>query len=45
MRSYLVGEVHADWLDDDAEDLIRTDRQSILWDSERGQASRGWAQH
>jgi hypothetical protein len=43
MRSYLVGEVHADWLDeDDGEDLIRTDRQSILWDSERGQALRDW---
>ena len=43
MRSYLVGEVQADWLDEDAgEDLIRTDRQSILWDSERGQALRDW---
>lgn len=42
MRSYLVGQVHADWLDDDSEDLIRTDRQSILWDSERGQALREW---
>jgi hypothetical protein len=43
MRSYLVGEVHADWLDDDeGEDLIRTDRQSILWDSDRGQALRVW---
>ena len=43
MRSYLVGAVHADWLDeDDGDDLIRTDRQSILWDSERGQALRSW---
>lgn len=43
MRSYLVGEIHADWLDEDnGEDLIRTDRQSILWDSERGQALREW---
>lgn len=43
MRSYLVGEVHADWLDEDeGDDLIRTDRQSILWDSERGQALRKW---
>lgn len=41
MRSYLVGEVHADWLDD-REDLIRTDRQSILWDSEWGEALREW---
>jgi hypothetical protein len=42
-RSYLVGEIHAEWLDDDdAEDLIRTDRQGILWDSEYGQALRAW---
>jgi hypothetical protein len=43
MRSYLVGEVHADWLDEDlGEDLVRTDRQSILWDSDRGQALQAW---
>jgi hypothetical protein len=36
-RSYLVGEIHADWLDDD-EDLVRTDRQDILWDSDYGEA-------
>lgn len=43
MRSYLVGEVTAEWLDlDDGEDLIRTDRQDILWDSEYGQALRQW---
>ena len=41
MRSYLVGEVFADWLDEQ-EDLIRTDRQSILWDSDRGSALRAW---
>lgn len=42
-RSYLVGEVHADWLDaDDGEDLIRTDRQDILWSSELGEALRAW---
>ena len=42
-RSYLVGEIHAEWLDDDDdEDLIRTDRQSILWDSEKGDAFRQW---
>jgi len=42
-RSYLVGEIHADWLDDDdGEDLIRTDRQGILWDSELGRALRSW---
>lgn len=43
VRSYLVGEVFADWLDEDqGEDLIRTDRQSILWDSDRGRALREW---
>ncbi len=41
MRSYLVGEISAEWLDDQ-EDLIRTDRQSILWDSDRGSALRAW---
>jgi hypothetical protein len=41
MRSYLVGQVEADWLDG-KEDLIRTDRQSILWDSELGSALRAW---
>lgn len=42
-RSYLVGEVHADWLDaDDGEDLVRTDRQDILWSSELGEALRAW---
>ncbi|MGI8624580.1 MAG: ATP-binding protein [Solirubrobacteraceae bacterium] len=42
-RSYLVGEVHADWLDDDdGEDLVRTDRQDILWSSELGEALRMW---
>lgn len=43
MRSYLVGEIHAEWLDEDnAEDLVRTDRQGILWDSEYGEALRAW---
>jgi hypothetical protein len=43
VRSYLVGEVHADWLDqDDGEDLIRTDRQDILWSSELGEALQKW---
>jgi hypothetical protein len=43
IRSYLVGEVFADWLDlDDGEDLIRSDRQSILWESDYGRALRTW---
>jgi hypothetical protein len=43
MRSYLVGELHAEWLDlDEGDDLVRTDRQGILWDSEFGNALRHW---
>jgi len=43
LRSYLVGEVHADWIDeDDGEDLITTDRQDILWESDYGRALRKW---
>lgn len=42
-RSYLVGEIHADWLDDE-DDLIQTHRQDILWSTERGQAFAEWGQ-
>jgi hypothetical protein len=43
MRSYLVGEIYAEWLDEDTgEDLVRTDRQGILWDSDLGSALRQW---
>lgn len=40
-RSYLVGEIEADWLDAE-EDLVRTDRQDILWDSDLGTALTTW---
>jgi Asp-tRNA(Asn)/Glu-tRNA(Gln) amidotransferase C subunit len=43
IRSYLVGELHADWLDE-AEDLIQTDRRDILWSHELGQAFERWGQ-
>lgn len=43
VRSYLVGELHANWLDED-DDLIRTDRQDILWSHELGQAFESWGQ-
>jgi hypothetical protein len=43
VRSYLVGEMHADWLDED-EDLIQTDRRDILWSHELGQAFEKWGQ-
>ena len=42
-RSYLVGEIHADWLDrDQGQDLIQTHRQDILWNSELGQTFSKW---
>ena len=43
VRSYLVGELECDWLDDD-EDLVRTDRQDIIWSSELGAALQHWGQ-
>jgi len=43
IRSYLVGEVFAEWLDlDEGEDLVRSDRQGILWDSDYGRALKQW---
>ena len=44
IRSYLVGELHADWLDED-EDLIQTDRRDILWSDALGQAFEEWGQN
>ena len=41
VRSYLAGEIYADWLDDE-EDLIQTHRQDILWSSDLGQAFAEW---
>ncbi|WP_406484504.1 ATP-binding protein [Streptomyces microflavus] len=41
IRSYLVGEIHAEWLDE-GEDLIRSDRQDIIWSSDYGDALRQW---
>lgn len=43
IRSYLVGEVHADWLDE-GEDLIQTDRRDILWSDELAVAFQTWGQ-
>jgi hypothetical protein len=43
VRSYIIGEVHADWLDDDkGDDLIRSDRQGIIWESDYGRALQAW---
>ena len=43
IRSYMVGEIHADWLDKE-EDLITSDRQDIIWSSEKGQIFQSWGQ-
>ncbi|MFH8219848.1 ATP-binding protein [Streptomyces sp. NPDC018034] len=43
IRSYLVGEIHAEWLDE-SDDLIRSDRQDIIWSSEAGDALKRWGQ-
>lgn len=43
VRSYLIGELHADWLDEE-DDLIQTDRRDILWSSELGEQFQTWGQ-
>ncbi|MFF7384328.1 ATP-binding protein [Streptomyces griseoluteus] len=44
LRSSIVGELHAEWLDED-EDLIRSDRQDIIWSSDLGEALSTWGQN
>ncbi len=41
VRSYLTGEIRAEWLDEE-DDLIRSDRQDIIWASDLGQALQTW---
>ncbi len=43
VRSYLIGELHADWLDEE-EDLIQTDRRDILWSDDLASAFQDWGQ-
>ena len=43
IRSYLVGELHADWLDEE-EDFILTDRRDILWSHDICQEFEKWGQ-
>ncbi len=43
VKSYLIGEIHCDWLDED-EDLIHTDRQNIQWSSDIGTEFKLWGQ-
>jgi len=42
-RTHLVGEIHADFLDD-KEDLATTARTSVVWESLAGQALQRWGQ-
>lgn len=42
-RAHLVGEVHADFLDE-AEDLASTARTSVVWESALGQQLQAWGQ-
>lgn len=42
-RAYLVGEVNADFLDED-EDLISTARNSVVWEHPTAQTLQGWGQ-
>jgi hypothetical protein len=42
-RAYLVGEVQADFLDDE-EDLVSTARNSVVWESDVGQYLEAWGQ-
>ena len=44
LRSYLTGAIHAEWLDEGSIDLVRTDRQDIIWSSEEGVALQEWGQ-
>ncbi|HKP51285.1 MAG TPA: ATP-binding protein [Chloroflexia bacterium] len=43
VRSYLVGALNAEWLDEE-EDLIQTDRRDILWSHELGREFEKWGQ-
>lgn len=43
IRSYLVGEIHCDFLDDEM-DCIQANRQDILWDTKYGRALKEWGQ-
>jgi len=43
IRSYLVGEIHCDFLDEDM-DCIQANRQDILWDTKYGRALKEWGQ-
>ena len=39
--SYITGEIEADFFDEEA-DLISTNRQAVIWESEKGEALQEW---
>jgi hypothetical protein len=43
-RAYLVGQVHADFLDAPEEDLVSTARNSVVWEQPRAQQLEAWGQ-
>jgi hypothetical protein len=43
-RAHLVGELHADFLDDQNNDLVATPRNSVLWEDPAAHALQAWGQ-
>jgi hypothetical protein len=43
-RAHLVGEIHADFLDDPENDLVATPRNSVLWEEPAANALQSWGQ-
>ena len=43
-RAHIVGEVHADFLDDPTSDLVATPRNSVLWEDPAAHALQTWGQ-
>lgn len=42
--SYLIGELHAEFVDNEVEDTIATTRNSLVWDTEANTALKEWGQ-
>ncbi len=43
-RAYLVGQIHADFLDAPGEDLVSTARNGVIWEQPRAQKLEAWGQ-
>ena len=41
-HSYITGEISAEFIDDEEEDLVGTNHLSIVWDTPKGEAVREW---